>query len=318
MADTENVPAAWESGVLRFWGQHGEERVGEELARLRELSGPAELSPGQQEIVQWVPALSICNWDLEAALIDLCRAIGTGVLPERTPSCMGRMTQERWLQVWAWYAALREWLAPRDANGWAPLLAVCDPEGAVRARVTELLGEPTELKQLYAERFALCLRWHLDDCPGVSENDPMALVAAHRAAVQSVEAAIRERNPDDDILVHAFRGEGDGTLNVCHHKAFRRYEIILSSIGAGGWRRAMPMIGTTGFERARTVGEHIDPMEAWTRGEAPQTEIGRQIHGLLGPRTPERVFIVSLLLSLMRAEQIAAEQRAQQRAEAGG
>ena len=88
----------------------------------------------------------------------------------------------------------------------------------------------------------------------------------HRRAISAVEEKIRQRDPDGEIL-KAFHLEGNGKLNPCHHKLFRRYDIILSSIGVGKWRGAIPEIGTTGFERAEAVEQLLAPIDAWL-GEA--------------------------------------------------
>lgn len=62
---------------------------------------------------------------------------------------------------------------------------------------------------------------------------------AHRAAVTALEERIRELDPTGRVL-DARHQKGDGRLEPCSHKAFRRYDII-SSIGAGSWRGAIPM-----------------------------------------------------------------------------
>ncbi len=295
------------------WGRHGEEQAAEELARLRELYSVAELSPEQVEIVQQIVGLEICNWNLERSFLDLCGAIGSGQPHHRPIGHMGWLSPERWNRIWAYYASIRDWLSPRNKNAYRPLLAICDPEGDVRARVEELLGERTELKELYAERLALCIKWHLDECPGAGPEDPEALVRSHRAAVEAVEAAVRERTPDDDILERAYRFEGNGTLNLCHHKLFRRWDIILSSIGGGGWRKAMPEIGTTGFNRAETLERRLAPLRAWLDGAEPGTDLGHEVHAALGEADSEKRFLASLLESLLRAQQVSARGRAQAR-----
>ena len=45
----------------------------------------------------------------------------------------------------------------------------------------------------------------------------------------------------------------DGTLNLCHHKFFRRLDIIISSIGVEKWRGAMPIEGDHGFRLMENI-----------------------------------------------------------------
>ena len=181
----------------------------------------------------------------------------------------------------------------------------------IQRRVADLLGERTALKELYVERFCLLLERWLQNPHGW--DDPQ--LVAHRAAVIEIEAAIRARTPEEGIL-RAMRMDGDGRLQPCNHKAFRRYDVILSSIGQGQWRGAMPERGTDGFERASVVAKHLDPIEAWI-AEGAEAHMegapGDTIIRSLGQPDDSKRFLASLLVSLLGAQGMAARNRAQRR-----
>jgi hypothetical protein len=318
MAETSPPPqqrAAWEEEVLarHRWGRHGE-RAGREHARLAELWRRAEpLDTDAEAVLAQVIALEICNWDLEESIVALCEAIGAKRPAARAVGHMASISPQRWRRVWAYYLSLRNWLPRGAAGGYDAALDVVDPGGEVRQHVLGLLGERNELKELYVERLCLCLSFWLggyfpSGCPQRR---------AHDAAVVALEEPIRQHDPDGGTL-RAVKDEGDGRLQPCSHKAFRRYDIILSSIGAGAWRGAMPRRGTDGFERADTLERYLAPIEAWTRGEAPEGRLGQGIHARLGKADDTKAFLASVLASLLRAQQLAAEKRAQKRAEGAG
>jgi len=141
---------------------------------------------------------------------------------------------------------------------------------------------------------------------------------AHSAAVSAVEEEITGHHPEGQIL-EAMKLDGDGRLQPCHHKAFRRYDIIISSIGAGRWRAAMPMRGTDGFQRAARLEEYLEPIQAWiggrgTAGRRVQGRLADEIHMLLGEPDDAKLFLASLLVSILRAQQLSAMARAEKRA----
>ena len=304
---------AWEQEVLfgPRWGQHGEKAAAEakRLKKLLEAAGP--LDEPHRAIADQITALEICNWNLEGSIMALCEAMGSG-----RPATMGighlaSISEDRWKAAWAYYLALRDWLPSQGRSGHGALLSACDPTGTTGGHVAGLLGERTELKELYVERFALTLEYWLGGL--LPEGSPQ--LVAHRAATSAVEAEIRERDPESEML-GALEGNGDGALQPCHHKAFRRYDIVVSSIGAGRWRAAMPMRGTDGFERAALLERYLAPIEAWAAGpgDAATDETAVEVAAFLGERDGTKVFLASLLASLLRAQQLAATQRAERRA----
>lgn len=326
----ENAPPreAWEAEIVagHRWGQRPwlppdpsqGERASAELARLRKLweaAKPWKESP--KEVIRQILALEICNWNLEESVLALCQAIGA-----KTPANLGighlaSVSGERWKKIWAYYLALRDWLlggAPE--SGYKPLLRICDPDQAVQKHLRDLLGERNKTKEPYVERFCLCLeRWLVGLLPVESTQ-----AKAHLAAVSSVDEEIKKLDPEGAV-VHsgAMEFDGDGRLQPCSHKAFRRYDMILSSIGAGKWRALMPRRGTDGLDRAALLETYLSPIETWiaSGGKAKgarRDELGEKIHRSLGKPDPTKVFLASLLASLLRSQQSAARKLGEARA----
>ncbi len=97
---------------------------------------------------------------------------------------------------------------------------------------------------------------------------------------------------------------------------FRRYDIIISSVGAGKWRGAMPRRGTDGFERAALLEEYLGPIERWVDGGAAEEaagDVAQRIRDLLAERDDVKIFLASLLASLLRAQQLFATKLAESR-----
>lgn len=300
----------WQQEVLAHhrWGQHGSTRAEEELEHLQPLW--EAIQPVQEKvhrITSQILALEICNWRLEESLLVLCAAIGKNGLAEMAIGHYASITEERWKDVWRYYAALRGWLSSGPPDGYASLRAFFDPVGEEKERIARMLGRKDELKELYVERVCLCLeRWLRGWLPWDS-----VLLGGHKAAVEKTEDAIGARDPNGEIL-DALRMDGDGRLQPCNHKAFRRYNIIVSSIGCGKWRGAMPECGTDGFRRADTLAQHLDPISEWIENGSSRAS-NHEMRSLLGERNSVKVFLASLLVSILRAQELAARNRAQSR-----
>jgi hypothetical protein len=306
---------AWEDEVRagHRWGRYGDERVGEELARLRGYADEARpLSEAAATIVEEIRSLEICNWDLENGFAALVGAIGRKEPLGRSVGHLATVTGDRWRRIWAYYLALKSWLPSVGTSSYATLLRAVDPEGKVKGRVEGMLGEKSELKELYAERFCRCLEFWLGGIP--PEGSPQR--TAHEPAIQALEERIRELDPEGRIL-DALHAEGDGRLEPCSHKAFRRYDIIVSSIGAGSWRGAMPMRGTDGFGRAALLDRLLSPVEVWIEGRGGFAEQDaaryRETLALLGAPDPEKLFLAAFLTSILRAQALWAVKRAESR-----
>lgn len=310
-----DVREVWEQEVLarHRWGQHGD-RASKEHTHLKNLwEATQPPSKNCNSIIEQIVALEICNWNLEESIMALCSAIGAKEPTKLGIGHLASVSEERWNRVWAYYLTLRNWLPSEGGSGYEFLLKKCDPEKKIQNHIVSMLGNRDELKELYVERLCLCLEYWLG---GLLPTES-AQLKAHSAAVLSVENEIRRLNPVSKIL-NAVELEGDGRLQPCNHKAFRRYDIIISSIGAGKWRAVMPMRGTDGFERATTLEEFLLPIETWIdpriKAEKSKGEkLFDKIEALLGKPDNEKIFLASLLVSLLRAQQLAAQKRAESR-----
>jgi hypothetical protein len=303
----------WEHEVLarHRWGRHGD-AAKDELARLRKLreaAGP--LGRRGEAVMEQIVALEICNWNVEESILALCVAIGAQEPTDLPIGHLASVTEERWKKVWAYYLALRDWLPSGVNGGYRLLLRACDPDGVIEGHVRSLLRDRDGLKELYVERLCLNLAFWL----GGFFPEGSAPGEAYRAAAAAVEAKIKEKEPEAKFL-DVFDVEGAGGWGPCHHKAFRRYDIIISSVGAGKWRAVMPRRGTDGFERAALLEEYLAPIEGWAGGAAEEEaagDVAERIYESLGERDNVKIFLASLLASLLRAQQLYARKLAERR-----
>ena len=304
---------AWEEELLakHRWGAHADKTTSEHH-RLRTLwdALPPEDRPNN-ELVDQIVALEICNWNIEESVPALCGAIGSGAPATIGIGHTNSVSRERWRTVWTYFLTLRDWLPCDGPSAYEALLAVCDPNRTIQNHILGLLGERDELKELYVERFSLCLEFWLGGC---YSGDSSAQMKAHQAAVSAVDEEIDKRDADRVVVPSwATASDGDGMLQPCHHKAFRRYDTILSSIGAGRWRACMPRQGKGALERIATLETLLEPIEAWIEGKGATRsadtgdESFDRIHALLGESSDVKTFLASLLASLLRAQQSNAE-----------
>ncbi len=311
----EEVQAVHRWGRFSFWFKVADERGEKECQRLRELWEKAKpMNDSCKIIMDQIQALEICNWHLEKSILALCQAIGKKTPVNTGIGHMASMTEARWREVWAYYLALRDWLPEDIPNGHKVLLGSCDPDKKFQNHIQKMLGERDLLKELYVERFCLALeRW----IKGIYAQDSVQMMT-HRAAVEAADRAINRHDPErKSVPESALTDDGDGRLIPCNHKAFRRYDLIISSIGAGKWRARMTRRGTDGLERAVILENYLAPIESWICGKAvsQQNASAREIYSLLGKPDNIKLFLASLFLSLLRAQQLAAQQLAEQRSQ---
>ncbi|MBN2584603.1 MAG: hypothetical protein JXL80_16185 [Planctomycetes bacterium] len=309
----------WEREVTagHRWRTQGEQRAAEELERLRRLRAAAgSLTPSQLAIVDQVMMPEICNWALLEIIPRLATAIGCGQPDPRGTGHQKSLTAGRWRQIWAYYLACRQWLAAevRPATGYMAALEACDPQGAVLQHVADLLGPRDALKELYVERFCLCLEAWLDSLSLPPPGRPR--LVALKAAAAAIEAEILRQEPDPRVPMDMIRLDDHSILQPCHHKLFRRYDIILSSIGDGKWRRTMPQRGTDGAARADELEPFLAALEQWADGTPPAADqtLAADMAARLGTPDAFKRFAVALLVSLLRSQQLKARQRAAKRA----
>lgn len=294
------------------------ERAASEHAKLNELWDRIKpLDKSSKEILNAITALEICNWNLEESILSLCEAIGSRRPPRLRIGHSRSITEERWRRVWAYYLTLRRWLPTTGRfTGYDALLGLCDPEGEVQDHVLGMLGESSELKRLYVERFCKNLEFWVGGF--FPEGSPQR--RSYDAAVEGLEEEIGKLDPDPEILEWMRLDGGRGWIEICHHKAFRRFDIQISSIGAGRWRGALLPKGSDGISRAETLEEYLLPIEDWLKGskappEPPNTVIYERIQSYLGEPDDTKRFLASLLASLLRSQLIPARERALKREE---
>ena len=171
------------------------------------------------------------------------------------------MTAERWRQIWAYYFACRQWLAMqvRPLVGYRAMLEICDPQGDIQRHVERLLGQRDGLKELWIERFCICLEAWLDDLPPQGQPRKLSLEAAARA----LEERILREEPRPRVPFKMIRLDDHSILQPCHHKLFRRYDIIFPASATGSGARACPCTAPTA-QIAPTNWSHIWP--PWTSG----------------------------------------------------
>lgn len=299
------IRETWEGEIFikHRWGMFKDGKACEEHSRLKILWDKAQpADKASKEIINQIVSLEICNWNLEASILSICEAIGN-----KKPSALPIGHQksidiERWQKLWAYYFTLRDWLPSVVTSGYSVILNELDNDYKIQNHIHSMLGERNKLKELYVERFACCLEFLLSGYP----SPYSAQKIAHKAAVEKLEAEIWKLDPKAKIL-NSMWADGEGRLNPCHHKLFRRFDIILSSIGAGKWRAKMPLDGTTGLERSEIIEKHISPIENWVSEKPkPSDKLETKIHNLLGEKDNIKIFLASLLASLLRAQQIKA------------
>lgn len=308
--------AKWEQEILarHRWGRHGDRAKPEhkQLKKLYEKTIPLDSSC--QAIIDQIIALEICNWRLEDSILALCVAIGAKKPAHMKIGHMASMTGERWKKVWAYYLICQNWISDEKRSSYDIMLAFCDPDKTIQEHILSLLGEETELKQLYVQRF--CLYCDFMITGRFAENSGPAII--HAASVSAIEKEIKKRDPESNILSgFAFDPQYNtyAGLELCHHKLFRRLDIILSSIGSGKWRGAMPVKGTDGLERAAVLEKHLNAIETWVMSRSiidrqVADDFVRSIHTLLAEKDDTKIFLASLLVSLLRSQQLHARELA--------
>ncbi len=307
-------------GRLKLWFPENHisldsEMVSSELAHLKSLWNKVQpLDKSGKDILKSIIALEICNWNLENSILSICRAIGENKSPTLAIGHLNSVTSGRWKNLWAYYLALRDWLAFGSINGYDIFHNLCDPDGLVKEKISVLLSERIGLKELYVERLCLLFEFWLGG-HNLLEKNPQKI--AHHSAVRAIEEEILKKDPQS-LILKAMKFDGDGRLNPCNHKAFRRYDIIISSIGAGKWRATIPRKGTDGLERAALLDRYLLAIESWIKdnkkiNEQDEDKLFEKIHNFLGEPDDTKIFLASLLVSLLQPQQMAAKQLGEKR-----
>lgn len=312
----DEILAGHRWGRFSFWFNTEDDRGKNERSRLRKLWNKARtLAIFSKKIIDQIISLEICNWKLEESILALCRAIGINKPADIPIGHMSSMTEERWGRVWAYYSTLKNWLPHETPTGYETLLKVFDPNKIIQKNILNMLGHRNELKELYVERFCLCLEfWIGGFLPNKSTHK-----RAHDAAVSAIDKKIKGLDPKGKILPDVIlKDEGNGRLNLCGHKLFYRYDLIISSIGAGKWRAVMGRRATDGLIRADLLEKYLLPIEAWLgcktkKRKVKDNKLSKEIYRSLGKSNDIKIFLTSLLVSLLRAQQLAARKLAESR-----
>ncbi|MDH5186914.1 MAG: hypothetical protein OEW70_07630, partial [candidate division WOR-3 bacterium] len=251
-------------GRFAFWFKQENPQGKEELARLRKLWTKAQpLEESAITLLNQITALEICNWKLEESIIALCEAIGKKNPTKLPIGHMASISKERWEKFWTYYLTLRNWVPHEAKNGYEVLLRIYDSNQLVQNHILGMLGERDKLKEVYVERLGLCLERYLAGFP--TEDSPW--MKAHNSAVTAIDVEIKKLDPESKVVHElVLKDDGSGRLQPCNHKAFYRYDLIISSIGVGNWRGAMGKRGTDGLERADILEKYLSPIESWIQG----------------------------------------------------
>ncbi|MFW9875612.1 MAG: hypothetical protein ACFFG0_21120 [Candidatus Thorarchaeota archaeon] len=327
-AEKEVIELKWEKeflanhrwGRLKMWFPNhqdlfDEKTVSSQLTHLKKLWEQIQpINKSTKAIIQSICDLEICNWNLENSIINIYKAIGEKKSPTLLIGHLKSITSERWMNLWAYYLSLRKWLAEGAISSYDVILSYCDSKEIAMEKISTLLGKRNGLKELYVERLCLLYEFWLSGCNTLERNPQMI---AQSSAVEAIEDEILNKEPKS-LILEAMKFEGDGRLQPCNHKAFRRYDIIISSIGAGEWRAAIPMKGTDGIKRSTMLERYLSAIEAWSNQNREDDKKGKyklfkKIYVLLGKQDNTKIFLTYLLVSLLRPQQIAARQLAKNR-----
>ncbi|MFW9824184.1 MAG: hypothetical protein ACFFE4_14665 [Candidatus Thorarchaeota archaeon] len=294
----------WKEAVNWFYSD--EESKIKELSKLKELWINAQpMTDEELQAVRQITWLSRCNWNLEPSIKSLIEAIGKGKYANIRIGHNYSITQERWKRAWAYYFALKKWLPIKGRyTGFPVLLDFCDPNKTIQDHINHLLGRRTTLKELYVELFSYSLEFHLQ---GRHPDDKVKIFGTN-AAVDSLIREVKKLDYDEMILAAVqIRPEvpSEGKLSwyeLCHHKFFRRCDIILSSIGENKWRGTFKDTGTERIELKNLLLKYSLSLDSWISSQEVFEEFTKNIHSLLGVKTIKKMFQVSLLNAFLRGQ----------------
>jgi hypothetical protein len=301
---TKQAESEWKEAVNWFYSD--EEIKIKELPKLDKLWKKAQPMTNEElYAVRQITWLSRCNWNLEPIMKSLIEAIGKGENSNLRIGHNYSITEDRWKKAWAYYLSLKKWLPVQGRyNGIPILLDFCDPKKTIRSHIIDLLGEKTTLKELYVEIFSYSLEFHLLG----SHPDDKAKIIATNAAVDSLIGEVKKKDFDEMILA-AIQINPEvpsvGKLSwyeICHHKFFRRCDLILSSIGENEWRGTFKEKGPEREELKELLLRYSLALEAWISNHEINDEFSKKNHKLLGEQTSKKLFQVSLLNAFLKGQ----------------
>ena len=300
----KQAESEWKEAVDWFYSD--EEIKTKEMQKLNKIWNKAQpMTDEELYAVRQITWLSRCNWNLEPSIQSLIEAIGKG---ENSNIRIGHnysITKERWKRAWAYYLSLKKWLPIQGRyTGLPVLLDFCDPNKVIRSHIGDLLGKQTKLKEIYVELFSYYLEFRLMG----RHPDDSTKIPATKAAVESLINEVKKYGYDEMILAAVQINPeilSEGKLSwyeVCHHKFFRRCDIILSSIGENEWRGTFKEKGSQREELRELFHRYSLTLEAWISNQDIKDEFTKNNHELLGKQTSKKLFQVSLLKAFLKGQ----------------
>ena len=307
LSNNDNIKKAeseWKGAV--DWFYTDEKIKTKERQKLDELWKKAQpMTSEELYVVYQITWLSRCNWNLEPIIKSLIEAIGKG---EKSNLRIGHnysITKDRWKKVWAYYLSLKKWLPIQGRyTGLTVLLEFCDPNKGIQSHIIELLGKKTKLKILYIELFCYFLEYQLMG----RHPDDSAKILATNATVEFLNNEVKKYDYDEMILTAVQinpEALSEGKLRwyeICHHKFFRRCDIILSSIGENKWRGAFKEKGSHREELKELLLNYSLTIETWLSNQDVDDEFTIRNYKLLGKQTSKKLFQVSLLNAFLKGQ----------------
>jgi len=300
----KQAESEWKGAVDWFYSD--EEIKTKETQKLYKLWNKSQpMTDEELYAVRQITWLSRCNWNLEPSIKSLIEAIGKG---ENSNIRIGHnysITKERWKRAWAYYLSLKKWLPIQGRyTGLTVLLEFCDPNKGIQSHIVELLGKKTKLKELYVELLCYFLEFQL---MGRHPDDSTKILAIN-AAIEFLNNEVKKYDYDEMILAAVQINpevQSEGKLRwyeICHHKFFRRCDIILSSIGENEWRGTFKEKSSDREELKAFLLGYSLTLEAWISNQDINDEFTINIHELLGKQTTKKLFQVSLLNAFLKGQ----------------
>ena len=138
--------------------------------------------------------------------------------------------------------------------------------------------------------------------------DDSAKIYATNAAVESLINEVKKCDYDEMILAAVQINPevpSEGKLRwyeICHHKFFRRCDIILSSICENEWRGTFKKKGPERKELQELLLRYSSTLETWISNQDITDEFTKNNHELLGKQTSKKLFQVSLLNAFLKGQ----------------
>ena len=276
-----------------FPDEDEKEEKKQRLLGLWNISQP--LTDDELSLIRQIIDISHCNWNLKSILDSLIESIRKSTHSQLRIGHQYSITDERWKKGWAYYFALKKWLPRIGWTGISTMQTFCDPESVIDKHVQDLLGERTTLKELYVELFCHFFELQL---LGLYPEDSITKDAV-KTAKNLIIGEIKQLDYDETLLaainltyLNEDQDDRVAWFEVCHHKFFRRVDIILSSIGVNQWRGKMTVKGTDREELLVMIMKYNNILDTWLEDESEVKTVGKH--------TPTQVFQTTLLNSHLK------------------